>query len=111
MSLLSQEDQQKVITQYQKDYGRLILEYNKCNSNINSLLSIKNKAESLCSEIQQSASFHKKFFSEENMNFAEIMVKEIEKFMNNYLDITAPRNISLVRFNTNYDDYIENFVS
>ena len=106
MYILSSEEQQKVIAQYQKDYGRLILEYNKCDKSIASILSLKDKAEALCEEIQYNAIFHKKFFSEENSNFAESMVDEIRKFIMQYLKNTeSTDNTGFYLFQANLQNY------
>jgi hypothetical protein len=96
MTLLSATDQQKIITQYQRDYGRLMLEYNKSDLSIQSIQNLRNKSAMLREEIKKSISTHRKFFNDENENYAENMIMEINKFIDNYLSNKESNNINLI---------------
>ncbi len=85
MFILSIQDQQKVIAQYEKDYGHLVLAYNRYANDHNKVLAIHNAALALRDEIKHSSNFYRKFFNEENSNYTKILVEEIDRFIDKYL--------------------------
>lgn len=85
MHLLSYDDQQEILCAYQRDFGKLIMEYNQSKREGAPALHLKRKADRLHRELSHSAHSHQPFFSEENREFIQTLLSEIRHFSSHHL--------------------------
>ncbi len=93
-TILNEDSQQRILLTYQKDYGILVQAYNRLAAPKNSaaLGILKMQAELLCKEILNDACPRKRFFNEENADFAHSVVSAIKNFISTCLSDNKNNN-------------------
>ena len=99
--IIADNDQKEIIHSYEKDYGSLLMAYNKLGSmkNADAMNILRMKAETLRGEIVKDISPSKNRFFDSNLELAISIARGIDDFININLDnskrdITVPSNNS-----------------
>src|SRR4051812_31470961 len=103
MSVLSEKHQQEIPLAYQRDYGSLILAYNKLGDSKpkNAMEIMYLKAISLHSEIINDTGPRKDYFNNENSEFARGIASAIQQFITTCLGNSDTSNVMMFAYNPN----------